>query len=120
MSIYSLQLEKYLLSALIKHQDSFADIESFITENDFVNDVHYTIFCVYKDTFNKGETIDKVLIAQKAKNLGITFKDQSVDIFNYVNSILANGINYQRAVQAYVGHHSRAMNLFLYTFIPFK
>ena len=87
MSIYSLQLEKYLLSALIKHQDSFADIESFITENDFVNDVHYTIFCVYKDTFNKGETIDKVLIAQKAKNLGITFKDQSVDIFNYVNSI---------------------------------
>lgn len=87
MSIYSLQLEKYLLSALIKHQDAFADIESFITENDFVNDVHYTIFCVYKDTYNKGETIDKVLIAQKAKNLGITFKDQSVDVFNYVNSI---------------------------------
>lgn len=87
MSIYSLQLEKYLLSALIKHQDAFADIEGFITENDFVNDVHYTIFCVYKDTYNKGETIDKVLIAQKAKNLGITFKDQSVDVFNYVNSI---------------------------------
>jgi replicative DNA helicase len=65
----------------------FPDIEAFINENDFVNDVHYTIFCVYKETFNKGTTIDKILIAQKAKNLGITFKDQSIDIFNYVNSV---------------------------------
>lgn len=87
MSIYSLQIEKYVLSGLIKHPDAFSDIESFINENDFVNEVHYTIFCVFKETFNKGESVDKILIAQKAKNLGITFKDQAIDIFNYVNSI---------------------------------
>lgn len=87
MSIYSLQIEKYVLSGLIKYPDAFSDIESFINENDFVNEVHYTIFCVFKETFNKGESVDKILIAQKAKNLGITFKDQAIDIFNYVNSI---------------------------------
>lgn len=87
MAIYSLQVEKYVLSGLIKHPTSFADIESFISDSDFINEVHYTIFCVFKETFNKGEQIDKVLISQKCKNLGITFKDQSIDIFNYVNSI---------------------------------
>ena len=87
MAIYSLQVEKYVLSGLIRHPTSFADVESFISDSDFVNEVHYTIFCVFKETFNKGEQIDKVLISQKCKNLGITFKDQSIDIFNYVNSI---------------------------------
>lgn len=87
MAIYSLQVEKYVLSGLIRHPASFADIENFINESDFINDVHYTIFCVFKETFNKGEQIDKILISQKCKNLGITFKDQSIDIFSYVNSI---------------------------------
>ena len=87
MAIYSLQLEKYVLSGLIRHPESYSDIESFISENDFINEVHYTIYCVFKETFNKGEQVDKILIAQKAQNLGITFKDQSIDIFNYVSSI---------------------------------
>ena len=34
MPIYSLQIEKYVLSGLVKHSDSYADIESFISEND--------------------------------------------------------------------------------------
>jgi len=87
MAIYSLQIEKYVLSGLIRFPASFADIESFISDGDFMNEVHYTIFCVFKETFNKGEQIDKILISQKCQNLGITFKDQSIDIFNYVNSI---------------------------------
>jgi replicative DNA helicase len=87
MAIYSLQLEKYILSGLIRHHDSFGDVRSFINENDFVNDVHYTIFCVFKDCFENGSTVDKVLVAQKAQNLGITFKDQSINVFDYVNSI---------------------------------
>ena len=32
MSIYSLQIEKYTISGLIKHPEAFADIESFINE----------------------------------------------------------------------------------------
>lgn len=87
MPIYSLQIEKYILSGLIKYPNVYADISNFISENDFVNEVHYTIFCVFKSSFNNGEQVEKVLIAQKAQNLGITFKDQSIDIFNYVNSI---------------------------------
>jgi len=87
MAIYSLQIEKHVLSGLIRHPEVYADIESFINENDFVNEVHYTVFSVFRDTFNKGEQVDKLLISQKCQNLGITFKDQNIDIFNYVNSI---------------------------------
>ena len=87
MSIYSLQIEKYVISGLIRHPEAYSDVESFINEKDFINEVHYTIFCVFRETFNKGEQVDKVLIAQKAQNLGITFKDQTIDLFNYVNSV---------------------------------
>ena len=100
MSIYSLQIEKYAISGLIKHPESFSDIESFINEKDFINEVHYTIFCVFRETFSKGEQIDKILIAQKAQNLGITFKDQSIDIFNYVNSVCLIPTTKQGLVEA--------------------
>ena len=33
--IYSLQVERHVLSGLLKHQDLFADIDVFLTENDF-------------------------------------------------------------------------------------
>ena len=36
MAIYSLQIEKHALSGLIRHPEAYADIESFLTENDFV------------------------------------------------------------------------------------
>ncbi len=87
MPIYSLQIEKYILSGLIKYPNVYADISNFISENDFVNEVHYTIFCVFRETFNKGEQIDNIWISQKCQNLGITFKDQSIDIFrdNIIN-----------------------------------
>ena len=39
MAIYSLQVEKYVLSGLIRHPTSFADVESFISDNDFIKTV---------------------------------------------------------------------------------
>lgn len=100
MGIFSLQIEKYVLSGLIRHPQSFSDIEAFVNEGDFVNEVHYTIFSVFRETFNKGEQIDKVLIANKCKNLGITFKDQSIDIFHYVSSICLITTNQAGLIEA--------------------
>ena len=33
--IYSLQVERHVLSGLLKYQDLFADIDVFLSENDF-------------------------------------------------------------------------------------
>ena len=84
--IYSLQVERHVLSGLLKHQDLFADIDVFLTENDFYNDVHSSIYTVFKNIKYKGESVDKVLLAEKIKNLGISFKDE-INIFDYIDSI---------------------------------
>ena len=87
MALYSLQIEKYIISGLIRNPNSYADIERFINTEDFVNEVHSCIYSVLKAAFNSGSQIDKTLIAQKAQELGIKFSDQSIDIYNYVNSV---------------------------------
>ena len=80
MPIYSYPLERHVLSGLIKNPKIFADIDRFISEKDFYSDVHSTVYCVIRDCLNKGQKPDKVLLADKIKNLGISFKDD-INIF---------------------------------------
>ena len=75
MAIYSLQVEKHLLGGLIKHPYVFPDVDQFVNENDFYNSIHQTIFCVIRDSVLGKEKIDVVLLSQKIKNLGVSFKD---------------------------------------------
>lgn len=86
MQIYSLNIEKHVLSGLIKYPNLFADIEKFVEEKDFYNDVHRTIFCVIRSIVLNGEKLDKVLLAEKIKNLGVSFKDE-IDIYSYVDNL---------------------------------
>jgi replicative DNA helicase len=97
--IYSLQVERHVLSGLLKHQDLFADIDVFLTENDFFNDVHSTIYSVFKNIKHKGENVDKVLLAEKIKNLGISFKDE-INIFDYIDNLSFSQITEQATMEA--------------------
>ena len=97
--IYSLQVERHVLSGLLKHQDLFADIDVFLTENDFYNDVHSTIYSVFKNIKYKGENADKILLAEKIKNLGISFKDE-INIFDYIDNLSFSQITEQATIEA--------------------
>ena len=97
--IYSLQVERHVLSGLLKHQDLFADVDVFLTENDFYNDVHSSIYTVFKNIKHKGETVDKVLLAEKIKNLGITFKDE-INIFDYIDNLSFSQITEEATMNA--------------------
>ncbi|MAF43709.1 MAG: hypothetical protein CMI54_06040 [Parcubacteria group bacterium] len=90
--IYSVQIERHVLGGLIKNPKLFADIEKYIDEHDFVNEVHQTIFCVLRSSIIKNESIDTVIIAEKIKNLGIGFKDD-INIYEYLESISFTSIN---------------------------
>jgi replicative DNA helicase len=85
-NLVSLQVEKHVLGGIIKNPDVFADIERFVQDSDFFNRVHSVLFSIIKQTLSKQEKIDKIILAQKIKNLGIVFKDD-IDIFDYVDSI---------------------------------
>jgi replicative DNA helicase len=97
--IYSLQVERHVLSGLIRHQNLFADVDLFINENDFFHEVHSTIYAVYKNTQYKGEKVDKVLLAEKIKNLGISFKDD-INIFDYIDNLTFSQITEEATLSA--------------------
>jgi|TARA_Y100001963_G_scaffold159106_1_gene261331 replicative DNA helicase len=99
MEIYSLKIEKHVLSGLIKHPNLFADVEKFVTEKDFYNDVHRTIFCVIRSILLNGGKLDKVLLAEKIKNLGVSFKDE-IDIYSYVDNLGFSQIQPKAVIEA--------------------
>lgn len=86
MPLHSLQIEKHVIGGLIQNPDSIPEIEGFVSEKDFVAQPHSTIFGCILSSYLSKEKIDKVLLAQKIKNLGISFKD-NINIFDYIDSI---------------------------------
>ena len=84
--IFSLRVEKHVLGGLIKHPQFYPEIDGFISENDFFQPVHKTLFCVIKSILAYGGALDKILLGQKIKELGIAVKD-NVDIFDYISDI---------------------------------
>ena len=99
MSIYSYPLERHVLAGVIKNPKIFPDIDRFVSEKDFYSDVHSTIYSVVRDTLVNGEKIDKILVANKIKNLGISFKDD-INIFDYVDNICFNSVTPKAAYKA--------------------
>ena len=98
-SIYSIQIERHVLGGLIKNPKLFSDIERYISEKDFINEVHQTIFCVLRSTIIKNESVDTVIVAEKIKNIGISFKDD-INIYDYLESISFTSINVKGLMEA--------------------
>lgn len=98
-NVFSLRLEKHVLGGLIKNPDIFADVGGFLTEKDFYNEVHATIFLCIRSILEKNEKIDKVILSERIKNLGISFKDD-VDIFDYIDGISFTQITGKATMEA--------------------
>lgn len=86
MKLSSIQLEQSFLAALIKNPETFFDVDCFISEIDFTNDINSTLFSIIRQICHSKERLDKVIIAQKIKNLGISFQSD-VDVYDYIDSI---------------------------------
>jgi len=86
MPIYSNQVESHVLGGLLKHPDVFSEVDSFVNAADFYNDIHQTIYCILRESILNNEKIDKVLVATKISNLGISSKDD-IDIYDYINTL---------------------------------
>jgi len=99
MALYSIQVEKHVLGGLIQHPDSICDVDRFLSERDFVAEPHNVIYSCLRTAYLNKERIDKVLLAQKIKNLGISFKDD-VNIFDYIEAISFSSISPQATIMA--------------------
>lgn len=99
MALHSLQVEKHALGGLIQNPLVIADVERFLSEKDFVAEPHNVIYSCLKSKFLKNEKIDKVLLAQQIKNLGISFKDD-INIFDYIDAIAFAPITNDATIKA--------------------
>jgi replicative DNA helicase len=99
MALYSIQVEKHALCGLIQNPDLIPDIESFLSEKDFSVSPHNVIFSCLRSAFLNHEKIDKVLLAQKIQDIGISFKED-IDIFSYIDSISFAPITKEATIDA--------------------
>ena len=99
MPLHSLQIERHVIGGLIQNQSIIAEIEGFMSPKDFVAQPHSTIFSCLVSSYLQKEKIDKVILAQKIKNLGISFKD-NINIFDYIESISFAPITPEATIKA--------------------
>ena len=97
-SIRSVDIEKHVLAGFIKHPAVFFEVSHFINEGDFSNG-HKTIFSVLKGQIMKSQPLDPVIIAEKIKSLGISFK-QDFNIFDYIESLAFLKISQKSLIEA--------------------
>lgn len=88
----SLELERHSLSALLKFPELFYDTEQFFNGKEFTNKINEVIFSVVKSSYQSNEKLDKILLAQKIKNLGINFQEE-INIFDYCDILYSCAIN---------------------------
>jgi replicative DNA helicase len=98
--LYSLQVEKHSLAGLMRNPHIFADIDRFVSDRDYFVDVHQTIFNCLKNSILLNEKPDKVLLAQKIKNLGISFKSE-INIFDYIDSLSFIPVSPEATIEAF-------------------
>ena len=99
MPIYSNQVESHVLSGLLKHPEVLPEVDSFVNAADFYNDIHQTIYCILREAILNGEKTDKVLVATKIANLGISSKDD-IDIYDYINTLSYTPIAYDAVIDS--------------------
>lgn len=86
--IHSFETERYCLSGILRFPKIFPDIASIISENDFVSRLNRTIFSAIRDIALKGDDINEFVIAEKIKNLGISFKElEQIDLLEFLEEL---------------------------------
>ena len=87
MNLKSLEVEKHLLSGLLRFKgELFYEINSFIKDEDFSSTIHRAIFSKIKESIEKKEEIAPVFIAKKIEDLGMSFHGD-LSIFEYLDSL---------------------------------
>lgn len=97
--LFSLQIEKHVLGGLLKHPAVFSEVDGFIIEYDFHSKAHSTIFCVMRGILSNAGVLDKVVLAQKVRELGLSFKDD-VNIFDYIDNLSFTQITPKATIEA--------------------
>ena len=91
-NLHSVVAERTFLGGIIKNPKYFIELSAFISDKDFLFKEHCVIFSILKQLILSGENVDRVVLAQKVKEIGISFFND-LDIFSYIDSISYSQVN---------------------------
>lgn len=97
--LYSIQVERNVLSGLIKFPNHYHEIESRINDDFFFNVAHRKIFQVIKSIISCGQEINGTILAQKISDYKLDL-GEDIDVFTYIESITFSQINFQGFLQS--------------------
>lgn len=84
--IYSPELERAVLSGLMKNPKTLAELDTFLSASHFVNQSHRNIFTVIRETVYQGEDPEPILISSKLKNIGLVI-GENIEPYDFIESI---------------------------------
>jgi replicative DNA helicase len=87
--MFSFELELKVLTGLLQHPHKWAEISSFITDDDFFSEdskFHISIFKIIRKALNNAEAINDTILIDRIKNLNISFPD-SIDPEEYIRAM---------------------------------
>ncbi len=102
--MYSYEIEKQVLAALIQKPKDFIDYFTFLKSDDFYDKnslLNKTIFLSLKNAVVKGESIDEVILCQRLQDLGISFEDD-INLSDYIQSLSIRKIQSQSKIESLI------------------
>lgn len=84
--IYSPELERAVLSGLMKCPTALAELDTFLSASHFVNNGHRNIFSIVRETIYAGEDPEPVLVSSKLKNIGLVI-GENIEPYDFIESI---------------------------------
>lgn len=98
--LVSLYLERHSLAGLLRFPHLFPEVDQLVDVSDYTSEVHKAIYTTIQQSLLKNEVVDRVIIAQKISNAGITFHGE-VNIFQYLDDIGYGNITEKAALAAF-------------------
>lgn len=97
-NLYSVNLERTCLGGLINNTKTLIELDSVLTDKDFFFREHMIIFSILRGLVLGGRDVDKVLLAQKCKELNLNSFNE-LDIFSYIDSASFTKINEKGVIE---------------------
>lgn len=85
--IFTNELEQQVLGGILNNKDLYIQSGSVLAQDLFAVEVNSVIFSVIQSSIVRGEDINRVLLANKLKNQGISFADKNIEIGDYTDII---------------------------------
>lgn len=92
INISSQQVEKAVISGFLRSPEKLLELIHIISEKDFFYNPHPVIFSIIKDCASNNRIVDPIIIAERIKSLGITYK-ANISIYDYLTSLSFIKIN---------------------------